>query len=340
MMISSLGRMVRSILLMAGAGTSFISAPPLAAQTAPTIVRATLSADTVGIGDVFELTVTVGLTADQVIYFPDSLAASAGVATVGAVEWSADQEENGGATLYVTYRLLAVQVGIVSVPAFNLYALPRRTDADPLRGVWTTLLDRDDLQASAIPGRVPESRLWVASVLMLDDITNGLQPRPADDVWGGDRHWPATLMIVVFVVLLVGVAGTTTKDWIARGSKPSVDPVPPPTPKELALEALDELFQAGLHSNGRIDEFYLRSSDIARRYIETLDDAWDEALTSGELMAALAYRPTRDDVGGLRGEMGSAETVKFGRTRPETESAEAHWQLLYDWIQRSGAGKE
>ena len=72
MTASSLGRTVRSILLTAGAGTGFISAPQLAAQTAPTIVSAALSADTVGIGDVFELTVSVGLRSDQVVYFPDS----------------------------------------------------------------------------------------------------------------------------------------------------------------------------------------------------------------------------------------------------------------------------
>ena len=57
-------------------------------------------------------------------------------------------------------------------------------------------------------------------------------------------------------------------------------------------------------------------------------------------MAALEYRPARDNVGGLRSEMGSAETVKFGRVRPESESAAAHWQLLHDWIQRSGASEE
>jgi len=322
----------------AGLSAGLFAPPVVSAQAVAVRSSAALSADTVGIGDVFELTLSLDLPGDRIAYFPDSLEASSGIATFGPVEWSAeDRSEDGSATLRLTYSLLAVQVGIVSVPAFDIYTRPGRPEPDALVGEWEAFLTLPSVNSSATAVRVPESRLWVASVLMLDDITNGLQPRPADDVWGGDRHWPSTLLMLLFGALFVGVGATMARDWIDRSKEIRADPTPPRTSKEVALGALDELLASGLHTNGRIDDFYLRSSDIARRYIETLDDSWDAAYTSGELMEALGYRSARDRDGGLRTEMGSAETVKFGRIRPETEAAEAHWRALYEWIEESGA---
>ena len=338
MRVTSITRAVVAVIVTAFASPGVTS--PLLGQVAPTLASAGLSADTVGIGDVFELTLSVELPADRIAIFPDSLQASGGFATFDAVEWSADRGTDGSATLAITYRLLAVQVGIVSVPPFDIYTRAGRPTPDALTGEWEDFLARPGLASSATPLRVPESRLWVASVLMLDDITNGLQPRPADDVWGGDRHWPATLLMVVFGSLLVGVGGTTAREWAQRSAAVESEPSPPRSPREIALEGLDDLLAAGLHANGRIDDFYLRTSDITRRFVETLDDSWDATLTSRELMAELGQHSSGEADGGLATEMDSAETVKFGRVRPETLEAEAHWRALRAWIEGSEEASE
>jgi hypothetical protein len=331
MRLTSVTRGVVAALVVVSGFAAPFATPPLLGQTAPALSSIALSADTVGIGDVFELTLSLELPADRIAYFPDSLPASAGFATFDLVEWSADRGANGSATLSIKYRLLAVQVGIVSVPPFDVHTRVGRPSSDALAGGWEDFLARPSLNSSADPLRVPESRLWVASVLMLDDITNGLRPRPTDDVWGGNRHWLATLLMVAFGTLLLGVGGTTVRDWLRSSSEVGPEPSPR-SPREIALAALDDLLAAGLHSNGRIDDFYLRTSDITRRYIETLDDSWDATLTSRELMAELGQRSEAEAGAELVAEMGSAETVKFGRVRPETLEAEAHWHALRDWI--------
>ena len=94
---------------------------------------------------------------------------------------------------------------------------------------------------------IPPQPLWVASVLEIEDASNGVQPRPVADVVGGARHWPATILFVLFGALFTWVAVTSGRAaWITYRDRP----VPPPDPRLAALAAFDALLQEGAHRAG------------------------------------------------------------------------------------------
>jgi hypothetical protein len=94
----------------------------------------------------------------------------------------------------------------------------------------------------------------------------------------------------------------------------------------------------GLHTNGRIREFYTSTSEIVRRYVEQLDPRCGPDLTSTELMREIQARSNGVRVEGLAAELSCAEVVKFGRLRPEAGVAEAHWRAVRKWVDEAGSG--
>ena len=80
-------------------------------------------------------------------------------------------------------------------------------------------------------------------------------------------------------------------------------------------------------------EFYDASTGVLRRFSEQEEPEWGIALTSSELLARLESRWGPGSVEELGSAVSVAEWVKFGRYRPETESAEGHWMTIRDWIE-------
>jgi len=150
-------------------------------------------------------------------------------------------------------------------------------------------------------------------------------------VSGANQSWLSVLLIIAFSGLLAGLIGVTARDWRRRG----VTGAPPLTPRDAALEALDELLSSGAHRDGRVREFFTRSSEITRRYVEVFDARWGPDWTSTELMGGLQGHAPGAAADHLDAEMASAEAVKFGGRRPESESAEEHWRTVHDWIEQT-----
>jgi hypothetical protein len=315
-----------------------------AQDAGPLVLSVELSADTVAIGDALELRLTIALAPERVAYFPDSLDSTAGLVPLGPVEWTAEATPDGGIRLSVVYPLLALGLGFEAIPDFEIFTAsgrsnPTRRTATPVDrvGSWSAIVDARGQLPSLRRESVPSQRLWVASVLMLDDISQGIEPRPAADVIGADWHWPSALLIVGFTLAIGGVLTVSARDLFDRTNGRVSRPASPSlSPRLAALAALDHLLELGLHTDGRVDEFYRRGSDIVRRYVETLDPRWGSDQTSTELMRALDERQDRRADPALLIGMKSAETVKFGRLRPAPSDAESHWQTLRLWIEHDG----
>jgi hypothetical protein len=318
-----------------GAGLAGAQSLPAAA-----ISNVELSADTVALGDVFEVQFTVRFPAARTLFLPDSLAASSSYAPYGPVTWASEPESAGQIALQVRYSLLALELGPVTISGFDLYTAPSdapTTDAPQPVGVWDARTPSDAAISGSEPLSVPAQRVWVTSVLPPDDVTQGLEPRPSADVWGGDWHWPSLVLaagsgLIVILAIALGTQSLLTQTRVTGGD------VPPPSrsPRAIALDALDQLLARDLHRSGSIEEFYLRTSDIVRRYIETLDRSWGTSHTSTELLRALDARLTELPTDHLQNEMRSAESVKFGLLRPAETRAEDHWRLLRSWIEQDG----
>jgi hypothetical protein len=327
---------MRALLPVALIGV-LVAGDPVHAQAGPrlTVQSVVVSADTVGIGDRFDLTLTVDLAPRSVAFFPDSLYGR-GFEPFEAVRWTTSGDPANGLQVEVIYTLMAFEVGPVTIPEFEVYAADARqsvsaglTTEGVLVGHFEGFVESPESVPSARLRSVPEQIIYVASVLLLEDVSAGVQPRPPADVAGANRNWPASLIILASLGMLLSVLAVTIRDWMARAGATE----PPLTPRAAALAALDDLLATGAHQDGRVRDFFEGSSEIVRRYVEAFDARWGPSWTSTELMGGLKRQSTGPVPTGLEAEMATAEEVKFGGSRPETENAEAHWQALHAWIE-------
>ena len=308
------------------------------------VLTVELSADTVGIGDVFELRIEFELPPGQIAYVPDSLESTDSFESLGPVRWSVERAAEGASAVSLTYPLIAFRVGVVAIPEFTILT-GRTASVDgsgtatgtEAVGSWHAIEIQPELAESLTSLPVPSRRVWVASVLLLEDISRGLVPRPADDVVGSSWHRWALLFGLAFAALLTGVLSLAGRDWFAARYPTQTDAAglrldPVEAARLAALAELDRLLALRLHEEGRVDEFYTRSSSAVRGYVEHLDAAWGAAHTSTELMGHLEERANGNTAPALLAEMHVAEVVKFGRLRPDSRAAETHWNALRGWV--------
>lgn len=324
-------------------------------------VSAELSTDTVAIGDIFEVHVSVTVPGGQMVYFPDSLDSAEGYAPLGPVEWTVRTDADGISFLSIVYPLITFDVGSVTTAEFGIFAATRsasvaegprdrngveegdrRTQGEVV-GSWSALPELRNRQESGVSLRrvsVPAQHVWVTSVLLLDDISQGITPRPAADVAGDDWHWPSLLLVIACTLALGGVLTASARDLVGREKNEDEISAGSRSAREVALDALDRLMESGLHSDGRMHDFYASGSDIVRRYVETLDPDWDATRTSTELMRVLNERVEGACVDkDFLAEMRTAERVKFGMLRPVASVAEAHLRTLRGWVEHSAAAE-
>ena len=338
--------MTRQTLLRAALATLLAAslagaAEPVTARQSEPLIRVTgaaLSADTVQLGDRFQLRVDVRLASGAVAFVPDSVVGR-GFEPFSTVEWTSEATPDGTVQLSLTYPLIAFAVGPVQTPDFELFAARAEESeraglsrpGQPL-GDFDAFVDNVALVPSARLTTVPQRVIEVASVLTMDGTTEMIAPRPPADVAGGDRNWPATLMTLLFGAVVLGVSTATLRDWAAaRSAEPEGEG---PSPRQVALRSLDELLARGLLAEGRVRDHFSRSSEIARRYVESLDDAWGPAWTGTELMDGLTRGAPADtpDPVPLRAEIAAAERVKFGGARPDRAEGESHVARVREWI--------
>lgn len=335
------------------------------ATAVPRLEALSLSADTIAIGDRFQLSVVATVPADMVVFLPDSLEGT-GFEPFDVVQWSATEGPAGEATLTISYPLIAFAVGEIVVPDFGVYAAARDesqaaglSSSGDVVGSWERFRESPAAVPSARVVTVPEHRVWVASVLVADETSGQLTPRPAADVSGGSRHWPSTLLATVFGLAVIAFLGVAAGRVYGDARERKVAQQRLPDARSRALLALDELLASEAHLEGRTKDFFTESSTIVRAYVEELDTRWSRAWTSTELMSDLTAGATTNGRGArafesshgelatgategpaaprteeLVAEMIRAEVVKFGGARPDAATAEAHWRVVRDWIAR------
>ncbi len=304
----------------------------------------TLSADTVGLGDVLDFSVAVRVPAGSTIYFPDTVATTFALESFRAVTWSAESAGDG-ALLTLRYPLIAFRVGLAPVPELDIYIGAsagvdgERLPGGSIVGPWRDIEVGTVASASLTKAPVPSRDVWVASVIVAEDLTGTIEPRPPADVLGPGWNRPAVAAIVALSMVLLAVARSVALNLLqGRRSHEQVDSPPvadsSSVRRQKALDELDRILALGLHTEGRTDEFYERSSTVVRTFVEGFEAEWRSSLTSSELMSRLETR-TNGSAPELFASMHTAEVVKFGRLRPDASIAEGHWRDLRSWVQTS-----
>lgn len=153
------------------------------------------------------------------------------------------------------------------------------------------------------------------------------------DVIGGD--WSPWVIggLGLALLLVLGWTAIQLRTWARRRDwRGWVRRLTSPSPRQAALQELEAIRGMGLHTNGRIDEFYERTTGVARRFTRTLDPSLGPSLTSSEFIARLSERRGAGSVDGLARVIEVAELTKFGRHHPDPGAAESDWAAVRDWI--------
>ncbi len=318
---------------------ALVSAPAGAQSPEPVAV---LSADSVRMAEVFELRVEIPVPPGSLVYFPDTIPATAEVESHEPVQWRARRGPDGGATLELTYALLAFGTGNVTLPRLDVLTMPLEdeTAGESIRGgsrvgVW------EERQPSIRYTRgVTPPDIWVEPVWTAEDIVAGMAPRGPDDVVGFSWSWPSIALVLLFSTVIVGAVTTSARGWLADRGEPAPTAAVPTSMDEArrrAIEVLDRLLAAGPYPPEQAQPLYSESSGVVRRFVERLDPEWGPELTSTELMRSLAARASDGDA--LTPEMRTAEAVKFGRLRPDPEHTTAHLTVLRSWFEGRAGGR-
>ncbi|MEI6084476.1 MAG: DUF4381 family protein [Verrucomicrobiota bacterium] len=138
--------------------------------------------------------------------------------------------------------------------------------------------------------------------------------------------WALLAFIIVAIAIIV---------WVIRRKKPTETggtPIPPPTPYEVALAALEKLRV----ENPPVEEFYTRLSNIIRQYIESRFGLHAPEQTTEEFLAEATLPAASMAL--LRVFLQEADLVKFARHRPAQEDRERAFAAAAGFV-REGAGR-
>lgn len=268
-------------------------------------LSASVSPDTVTIGDPFYLAIRVeGLGGASVEFpiIPDTGA-------VAALEPPVVRGDQPSARTAV-YTMTAWRVGELRVPDAELILL------------------RDGVE-NRMP--LPGASVYVRSVLPADADPDTLTYQPARGVVG--PNWSLAEKLAggaLALALLLAVAL-----YLRRRNRATrqIGAPPPRPPRERALEALDRLAQSGLIESGEYKAFYSKLAQILREFIALERPGWGVDLTSGELLAATrAANLDHIQLEALRQLLNEADLVKFARRSTPRGRAGQDLEATRRWV--------
>jgi len=176
-------------------------------------------------------------------------------------------------------------------------------------------------------------------------IVQSLKPNPEGDIKDIKppleiprdlRRWIILAGIVLLLLTAAAVAAYIIRKKL-RGEALIPKKVTPPRPaQEVALEELEALTKSGLLEAGAVKEFYIRLSEIIRRYIEGRWRIIAMEMTTGEVVEDLRQAEVPDEVVGMVEEfLESCDLVKFAKYLPTDEENRKAVEQAYDLVRRT-----
>lgn len=194
--------------------------------------------------------------------------------------------------------------------------------------VAVRLVGPDGAETSASVGPL---RIEVRSLIGDADPLEALRPvKDAVDI-PLPRDWRMVAAVAGAVLVLLALAFVA---WRFLRRERMVPEIPP---HEAARAELARLRAEALPESGRVLEFYVRLSDIVRRYVERRFAIRAPELTTKEFLDAAGHHPSvREEhrilLGGF---LRSADRVKFAAERPGTRECDAAFEAAEAFVNES-----
>jgi hypothetical protein len=261
-------------------------------------VNSEVDTSVITIGDRINYTITINRDKNLQIKKPGE-GLNLGMFEIKDYNFPEPVEKDGRIIEKYEFNISVYDTGKFTIPPFPIAYFPEGTDstfkiikADPIDIYVKSVISGDDakeLKDIKFPIRIPFNyRFWVS--------------------------------IGVVVVLLLLIAYLAYLVWKRRKEKGYIfSPPPPPRPAhEVALEALDELYQSELLAEKKYKEFFSRLSDIIRAYLEGryFFSALEE--TTAEIMRDAQKQVEQEELLiDLKNILEISDLVKFAKYFPE-----------------------
>lgn len=267
------------------------------------------------IGDLVTYTIAVTRTPDVLVEMP-GLAANLGAFEIRDYEVYEPETDGGKVVDRVEYIISTFDVGEFEIPPLTFrYTLPGDTTAHELKTRSLKILVE-----SLKPSEAGDIR----------DIKKPLDlPRDYRKVivWGCIGFALLVLLSALFYIWRRRKAG--------KGLLPQK--VEPPRPAhEIALEELDELRESSLLSEGQAKEYYIRISEIIRRYIEGRYFIVALELTTTELIENLRSSEVEpENERRIHEFLDTCDLVKFAKYQPTDKENSEILKLAYEIVEKT-----
>lgn len=269
---------------------------PSNAQDDLPAIRVTVEPDSVTVGDIITVVVTVEHTLATSVTWPDPFELPP--FEILRVDHDEPTREDDRLVSRAVVTLTSFELGELAVPTLSV-----------------EVVAEDNANS---PTSLSTSPLAIAVTSVGRDETSDIR----------DIRGPLFIPFQV-VTLLPWIAGglvlAGTAFWFYRRyarrptAAPAAPPAPPPRPpEEVAYEALLAIELSDLLARGEVKTFHIRLSDTMRVYIEGRFDVQAMEMTTGEVLTGLRRTNTQSEiVGRFRRLLDRCDLVKFAKHRPE-----------------------
>jgi len=290
-----------------------------AADAPPVRVEARIAPSTATVGDRLRLDVTVDRAADVRVEYPDIGGLVAPLEIQDAVLLP-EEERDGRVIERRIYALASFETGPVRIPVLPIaYATAEGETAT----AYT------DSLAVTIESVIPE-----------EDRAG--QPAPRDikgPIELPRRIWPWVVLAAAAAAALI--AARYLRAWWLRRGEPVEEPVIDPIERRraahlVAFGRLDAIRADDPIGRGDVPGFYVRVTDVFRRYIGDRYDVPAIDMTTAELEPAMIdARLPVSDAAWARDLLTRADLSKFAKFAPTPEEARADFDGVRDFVERT-----
>lgn len=176
---------------------------------------------------------------------------------------------------------------------------------------------------------VPARSLRIASVVGEDAGLDAY--RDIVDTVSIDRPFPLILWFAVGTGILLAAALVLYLVWRSRRPKKAAPPIPADA---WALRELNALAAQGLPASGQIQTFFIRLTDVVRRFMERRYDISAPELTTREFIGEAERHPrlAAEQAAMLGNLLRSADLVKFAGDRPATNECDHAFEVVRAFV--------
>ncbi|MBN1871679.1 MAG: hypothetical protein JW800_03805 [Candidatus Omnitrophica bacterium] len=160
----------------------------------------------------------------------------------------------------------------------------------------------------------------------------------------GPAYFPADYrwFVALMAVLLLVASFSLVKFVIERRRSRKVSRLGRRLPHEIAYEALEKLRSENLQSRGLSKEYYIRLSDIVRRYIESRFDIKAPEMTTEEFLFTLKQSEilTGAHKNILKDFLTFCDIVKFARYGPTKGEVDSSYDIAKKFVDETRQSEE